>query len=62
MVEERLTELFLKNLFSYYSIFSTASSAGCRPSDSTVPTNAGIEPRTVALGVQKRFVFDTWAR
>jgi hypothetical protein len=22
----------------------------CRPSDSTVPTNAGIEPRTVATG------------
>ena len=31
--------------FSYY-----IQSCICRPSDSTVPTDAGIEPRTVAAG------------
>jgi hypothetical protein len=30
-----------------YALFNTASSE-CRPSDSTVPEDAGIEPRTVA--------------
>jgi hypothetical protein len=31
----------------YCTLFSTAI---CRPSDSTVPMDAGIEPRTVATG------------
>ncbi len=45
--------LFLKyfwggffNFFSYYIQHCLI----CRPSDSTVPTDAGIEPRTVATG------------
>ncbi len=34
------------NFFSYYIQHCFI----CRPSDSTVPTDAGIEPRTVAIG------------
>jgi hypothetical protein len=34
--------------FFIHTIFSTVFI--CRPSDSTVPTDVGIEPRTVATG------------
>jgi hypothetical protein len=37
---------FLYFFFSYYIQHCFI----CRPSDSTVPTDAGIEPRTVATG------------
>jgi hypothetical protein len=37
---------FEKIFFSYYNLHCFI----CRPSDSTVPTDAGIEARTVATG------------
>jgi hypothetical protein len=39
---------FIYYFFSYYIQHCFI----CRPSDSTVPTDAGIEPRTVATGAQ----------
>jgi hypothetical protein len=36
-------------IFSFFS-YCIQHCFICRPSDSTVPTNAGIEPRTVATG------------
>ncbi len=39
--------IFLGDPFVHYNIQHCFI---CRPSDSTVPTDAGIEPRTVATG------------
>jgi hypothetical protein len=45
-------KVFLKILFGDFLFFSyyIQHCFICRPSDSTVPTDAGIEPRTVATG------------
>jgi hypothetical protein len=40
---------FLGDFFSFFS-YNIQHCFICRPSDSTVPTDAGIEPRTVATG------------
>ncbi len=44
-------QCFFKNIFfgDFFSYFIQHCFI-CRPSDSTVPTDAGIEPRTVATG------------
>jgi hypothetical protein len=42
---------FFKNIFwGIFSAYDIQHCFICRPSDSTVPTDAGIEPRTVATG------------
>jgi hypothetical protein len=41
---------FLGGFFSLFLAYIIQHCFICRPSDSTVPTDAGIEPRTVATG------------
>jgi hypothetical protein len=41
--------IFLGDFFSFFP-YNIQHCFICRPSDSTVPTDAGIEPRTVATG------------
>ncbi len=40
--------IFLGRFFSFFCSYNIQHCFICRPSDSTVPTDAGIEPRTVA--------------
>jgi hypothetical protein len=42
--------IFLGDFFLFFSAYIIQHCFICRPSDSTVPTDAGIEPRTVATG------------
>jgi hypothetical protein len=42
--------IFFGGIFSIFSSYYIQHCFICRPSDSTVPTDAGIEPRTVATG------------
>ncbi len=41
---------FLNIFWGIFSLFILYNIQHCRPSDSTVPTDAGIEPKTVATG------------
>ncbi len=43
-------KIFFGGIFSLFFPYVIQHCFICRPSDSTVPTDAGIEPRTVATG------------
>jgi hypothetical protein len=50
MPETPFFKIFLGGIFCFYFSYYIQHCFICRPSDSTVPTDAGIEPRTVATG------------
>ncbi len=51
VIKDDLTSFFYRNFFPIAKVLSCIQHCFiCRPSDSTVPTDAGIEPRTVATG------------
>jgi hypothetical protein len=43
-------QIFFGGIFNFFFFVYTQHCFICRPSDSSVPTDAGIEPRTVAIG------------
>ncbi len=50
---KRWNDLFFFLIFNFlifFFVYYIQHCVICRPSDSTVPTDAGIEPRTVATG------------
>jgi hypothetical protein len=53
---------FFRGIFQFFFSYYIQHCFICRPSDSTVPTDAGMEPRTVATGALTVRRSNHWAR